>query len=163
MFPEIFTKVAISKAMSAIWDFIIGLFKPKPLPLEEIKRRTHVLFVDDESFDSLLDNIRQAGWSATQTKDILNLDSDDIRKSDVIFVDYKGVGQILTPTEEGIGLLKALKQKYPQKYIIFYSGYAGVIPGDKLHGIADGWIRKNSDPYVYIERIESAAKKIYAR
>ena len=128
-----------------------------------MKKRTQILFIDDELFDSLLDNIRQAGWSVKQTRDISNLDSEDLRNSDIIFVDYKGVGRALTPTEEGIGLIKALKNKYPRKHLIFYSGYAGFIPGDKIHDIADGWISKNSDPYVYIERIETAAKIIHAR
>lgn len=146
-------KLAIGKARA--------FFRRKPLPIEEVKRRTQVLFVDDESFDELMTSIRQAGWNVRQINDISNFDSEDVKFADVIFMDYKGVGTSLTPTAEGIGLMKALKAKYPNKHIIFYSGYAGFIPGHEVHGIADGWIPKNSDPYVYIERIEQAARKIY--
>lgn len=139
-------------------------FKKKSLSIDEIKRRTQILFVDDESFDDyLLTNIRQAGWNVRQLKDIHDLDSEEIRSATIIFMDYKGVGAALTPSEEGIGLMKALRHKYPNKHIIFYSGYAGFIPGHEVHGIANAWIQKNSDPYIYIERIEVAARTIYDR
>jgi len=163
MIKELVAKEVISRFLSGLWNAVTGVFKKKPLTLEEIKKRTHVLFIDDESFTPLLESIRRAGWNTSQINDVSNLDSEDIKKSDIIFVDYKGVGQVMTPSEEGIGLLRALKTKYPLKHLIFYSGYAGVIPGDQVHDIADGWIQKNSDPYVYIARIESAARKIYDR
>lgn len=143
-----------------LWRFAFG---KKPLSLEEIKKRTQVLFVDDESLDHILTNITQAGWNVRQIKDIQNLDSSEVCAADIIFVDYKNVGTALTPSDEGIGLMKALKRKYPKKHIIFCSGYAGFIPGHEVHGIADGWIPKNADPYVYVERIEAAAYHIYDR
>jgi len=139
------------------------IFKKKPFSLEEIKRRARVLFVDDESVYYLISNINQAGWNVSHVSEITNFDSDEIRNADIIFLDYKNVGVKLTPTEEGIGLLKVIRKKYPEKHLIFYSGYAGFIPGHEVHGIADDWIQKNSDPYVYINRIEDAAKKIYGK
>ncbi|MDD4902773.1 MAG: hypothetical protein PHE24_06625 [Patescibacteria group bacterium] len=136
----------------------VRIFRKKPLSIEEIKKQTQILFIDDEAMDSLLDNIRDAGWSVKQRKEIDNFDAEDIKNSDIIFIDYKGVSLKLTPSDEGIGLLKALRSKYPQKHLIFYSGYAGFIPGHEIHGFADGWIQKNADPWVYIERIETAAR-----
>lgn len=158
-------KAAFSVALTTVKSVVVGIyrkvFKKKPLSIEEVKRLTQVLFIDDESFDSLLNNIRDSGWNVKQKQDIDNLDAEDIKNADIIFIDYKDVGIKLTPTEEGIGLLKAMRNKYPNKRLIFYSGYAGFIPGHEIHDIANGWISKNADPYVYIERIESEARKVY--
>lgn len=151
---------ATPQMLISAWKFIFG---KKPLSIEEIKKRTQVLFVDDDSFEYILSNIRLACWNVKQINDISNMDSEEIKNADIIFMDYKGVGEKLTPHDEGIGLMKALKRKYPDKHIIFYSGYAGIIPGHEVHDIADGWIPKNSDAYVYIEHIELAAKKIYEK
>jgi len=162
MAEEAFYTAALKIAWAGAKAIFNKNFKKKKIySIDEIKKQTQVLFIDDEAFDYLLENIRQAGWNVKQVKEIDNLDSENLKSADVIFIDYKGVGSILTPTEEGIGLLKALRHKYPLKYLIFYSGYAGFIPGHEIHDIANGWITKNADPYVYIERIEEAAKKVY--
>jgi len=129
--------------------------------VEELKRKTHVLFVDDEDFSTRLKSIRDAGWSVNQIPDVTNFNCTEIERANIIFMDYIGVGQALTPTDQGIGLLKELKRRYPEKYLVFYSGYAGFIPGHEFHGIADAWIAKSSDPYVFIDQIEDAAKKIH--
>ncbi len=146
--------------------FVAGykkVFKKKPLSIEELRKNIQVLFIDDEPLDSILDNVRQSGWNVRQVNEVDNIYSDEVKNSDIIFIDYKNVGSKLTPTEEGIGLLKYLRHKYPTKHLIFFSGYAGFIPGHEVHSIANGWIQKNSDPYVYVERIEAAAKEIYAK
>jgi hypothetical protein len=120
-----------------------------------------VLFVDDEDFNVRLTTIREAGWNVNQIKDIINFNYEEVRTANIIFMDYMGVGQILTPSEQGIGLIKTLKKRYPEKHIIFYSGYAGFIPGHEIHSIADGWIHKHSDAYVYIDQIEASSRKIH--
>lgn len=136
-------------------------FRGRPKSIAEIKKITQVLIIDDEQQNSLLQNISDAGWNAKWKTDVTDLDVEWLKTADIIFVDYKNVGAKLTPTDEGIGLMKLLRRKYPEKHLIFFSGYAGFIPGHEFHDIANGWIQKNADPYVYIERIEAAALKKY--
>lgn len=164
MIETIATKIAemfIKSGMDKAGNFIKDRFSKKILSIDEIKKKTQVLFVDDEDFSATLEIIRGAGWNARQINDITNFQSEEIKNSDIIFMDYIGVGKILTPKDEGIGLLKQLKSRYPEKFIIFYSGYAGYIPGHEFHSIVDAWIDKHADPYVYIDQIEVAAIKIY--
>ena len=160
---EAFYRAVIKTALGMVSSGFKKIFNKKPLTIEEIKKRAQILFIDDQSYDALLENIRNAGWNVKQVKEVNSLDSEEIKNADIIFVDYKDVGTILTPTEEGIGLIKVLKRKYPEKHIIFYSGHAGFIPGHEVFDFADGWIQKNADLYVYIERIEAAAKSIYGK
>jgi len=155
-------RAALSLTAGWLWKRVKSLFKKKPLPFEEIKRQANILVIDDEPLDGLLTGIRTSGWNINQVKDIDNLDAEVLKKADIIFVDYKNVGTILTASEEGVGLLKLLKRKYPNKHFIFFSGYAGFIPGYEVHNMADGWIQKHSDLHIYIERIEIAAQKVYA-
>jgi hypothetical protein len=135
--------------------------KKKVLPIEELKKITRILFVDDEDFSAKLSTIRDAGWSVSQIKDVTNFNSEEIKNADVIFMDYNGVGKVLTPSDEGIGLLKSIKKRYPEKFMVFYSGYAGFIPGHEVHSIADAWIDKHADSFVYIDQIEAATIKIH--
>ncbi|HBH71424.1 MAG: Response regulator [Parcubacteria group bacterium GW2011_GWC1_42_11] len=133
----------------------------KVLSIEEIKKITKILFIDDEDFGVTLSTIRNAGWNVNQINDVINFDAEDIKSADIIFMDYVGVGNVLTPKESGIGLLKSIKKRYPEKFIIFCSGYAGHIPGSEVHSIADAWIDKHADAFVFVDQIEVAAKKIH--
>lgn len=126
---------------------------------DEIKKITRVLFIDDEKF-GYIDRIKEAGWSVSQIFDLNNLDEECVRQADIVFLDYKGVGRSLSQSEEGIGLLKALKKKYPAKPIILYSAHAGFNLGDEFD-LADDWLPKNADTYVYIQKIEEFAQKIH--
>ena len=92
MVKEILLKEIFAKGLEGFLNIFKKIMKKAPLSLYEVKKRTQILFIDDEPFDFLLENIRQAGWSVKQTKEVVNLDSEDLRNSDIIFVDYRGVG-----------------------------------------------------------------------
>ena len=157
-----FATIMISVGMDKVGNWVKKRYGKKPLPpIEEIKKAIKVLFVDDEDFSARLSTIRDAGWNVNQIHEVTNFDSEDIKSADIIFMDYMGVGKTLTPKEGGIGLLKSIKKRYPKKFIVFYSGYAGFIPGHEVHSIADAWIDKHADTFVYIDQIEDAATKVY--
>jgi DNA-binding NtrC family response regulator len=132
--------------------------KPRVLSQTELKDKTYILFVDDEQFD-YIERIRAAGWNAHQVTDIENLDDEHLKRTHIVFLDYVGVGKKLAPNQQGIGLLKAIKQKYPQKIVIFYSGHAGFTLGHEFRA-ADDWMPKNADPYVFLQKIEENAQKV---
>jgi len=156
-----FATILLSIGMDKAGNWIKKFYSKKHIsPIEDLKKTTQILFIDDEDFSTRLSTIREAGWNVRQVNDIANFDSEEIRNADIIFMDYIGVGKILTPTEEGIGLIKSLKKRYPNKFIIFYSGYAGFIPGHEVHSIVDAWIDKHADSFVYIDQIEAASAKI---
>jgi ActR/RegA family two-component response regulator len=128
------------------------------IDITDIKDKAHILFIDDQSFD-VIERIRAGGWIVERVKDIKSLDDDRVRRAHVIFVDYKGVGKHLSNSEEGLGLIKALKKKYPKKRIILYSAHAEFSLADEVnHKIADDILPKNSDTTVYVEKIEQNAR-----
>jgi hypothetical protein len=123
------------------------------------KENANILFIDDEKFP-VVENLEKAGWSVKRIKDLENPQDEEVKRAHVIFVDYKGVGKILSNTEEGIGVVKLLKNTYHNsKRVILYSVCNQFSLGPHLN-IADGQMPKNSDTYEFIKMIESELKKI---
>jgi hypothetical protein len=144
----------------SLWHLVKNPKKKKDFPLSDsdVKEKVNILFIDDEPFE-YVDRIKDAGWNVNQIGDISNLDDEHLKRAHIVFLDYVGVGNNLSPKEQGIGLLKAIKNKYPNKIIIFYSGHAGFSLGQEFR-IANDWMPKNSDPYVFLQKIEENAQKI---
>lgn len=123
-----------------------------------IREKAHILFIDDQTFQKV-ERIKEAGWIVERTKDIKSLDDDRVKRAHVIFVDYKGVGKYLSLQEEGVGLIIALKNRYPSKRVVLYSAHTEFSLDDEVrHKVADDILPKNSDVYVYIEKIEANAR-----
>ncbi len=117
------------------------------------KSNVLILFIDDEEFP-IVENLRRAGWHTRRIKDITNIDSSDIIAAQIIFIDYKGVGRVLSKQEQGIGLIKEIKRKYgSQKRVILYSAYKIPIDVD-LEKIVDRKLPKNSNMYEFQAMID---------
>ena len=132
--------------------------------LEEIKLVSNILFIDDRKFP-VVDILRAAGWSNTRSiKDVDSLDQKEIKEAHVIFSDIQGVGKKLKFNEEGLGLLKALKEKYPTKKLIVYSAEEqGKIEAfHPIIDIMDNRLSKNADPYQFQVLVEKYAKESFS-
>lgn len=140
-------------------DFLSWIKKIPFLKKKITKTEVNILFVDDQEFP-VVDNLTTSGWNAKRVEDITNIESDDIKRAHIIFVDYKGVGKILAESEEGIGLIRALMEKYKNsKRIILYSGHGNFSLGKHLQ-VAHNQMAKNSDSYEFITMIESELKRL---
>lgn len=123
------------------------------------KNNAFILFVDNEHFP-VVDNLIAAGWAVKRVRDIKNPQDDDVKRASIIFVDYKGVGRSLSEEDEGVGVIKILKELYKKsKRIILYSAYGRFTLGPHLN-VADNQMSKESNTYEFIEMIESELRKI---
>lgn len=123
------------------------------------KETAHILFVDDDEFP-VVTNLKNAGWSVGWVKDIQNLQDEELARSQIVFIDYKGVGLVLSEDEQGIGLIRAIKNTYGnKKRVILYSAY-GRFKLDMGFREADNQMSKNSNTYEFISMIESEIKKL---
>lgn len=142
--------------------------KPKiKLPnrtLDEIKLACNILFIDDRKFP-VVDILKDAGWKNTiAVKDLDSLDQKEIREAHIVFSDIQGVGKKLKFAEEGLGLVKAIKDKYSSKKLIVYSaeedGKIGAFhPSINL---ADNRLSKSADPYEFQVLVERYAKESFS-
>jgi hypothetical protein len=89
--------------------------------IDEIKNICKILFIDDKKYP-VVDILQTSGWkNAKRIKDVRSLDDLEVTEANIIFVDVQGVGRTLKFKDEGLGLTKALKEKYPNKKVIVYS------------------------------------------
>jgi len=123
------------------------------------KTNAKILFIDDEDFP-VVDSLKKGGWDVNKIKDIKDIQSEIIKRAHIIFVDYKGVGKKLAKKEEGLGLIRAIKNHYgSSKRVILYSAYGSFNLSMDMR-VADNQLDKNADAYQFITMIESELKKI---
>lgn len=123
---------------------------------DKTKFSTKILFIDDDKgFKKIVKILGKAGWKNIKLiSDIKNTDADDIKNTDIFFIDIHGIGKTLSPKDEGLGLASQIKGKYPNKKVIIYSANP---KGDRSHPtlqIVDGFLPKNAEPYQFINYIE---------
>ena len=143
-----------------------NFFRPKAKfpdrSVDDIKQICKIIFVDDRKF-SVVDILGKAGWVNTKRiKDVCSLDDNDIKEAHILFVDIQGVGKALQFKDEGLGLITALKNKYPNKKIVVYSAESD---GDRFHkGLskAEARLSKNADPYEFQTLVEKFAKEAFS-
>lgn len=123
------------------------------------KNATQILFIDDEDF-SVLKMLKKAGWKNVKKKqDVCDLDDIDVRNADIIFVDIKGVGLSLGFKNQGAGLAAAIKQRYPDKGVVIYSGTHEHDIFDLDLDKVDAKLPKNAEPVQFMYLIEQYGRK----
>lgn len=123
--------------------------------LEKLRRTTGILFIDDDSKFKVVKILVNEGWGNTKSiVDLKSYNDDDLKRSDIIFVDVQGVGKALDCKDEGLGLALNIKTRFPQKKVIIYSA----VPGHNLFHDAiqrvDDLLSKDAEPYEFISLIE---------
>lgn len=121
--------------------------------ISQIQARTHILFIDDEKFD-IVNSLKTAGWVNTiLARNIKSLQDKRILAADIIFVDINGVAANLFK-DEGLGLARELKNRYPKKRVILYSGETTGNIFDPTLKIVDDTLAKNAEPFEFISMVE---------
>jgi hypothetical protein len=122
-----------------------------------------ILFIDDTEMP-VVQNLKKTGWIVEKIKDVKNLDDAIVKRSHIIFVDFKGVGRNISPQHEGIGLAIQLKKKYQKKKrIILYSANSSFSADSILKSdfdYIDNRILKNADTTEFVDMINSEMKKL---
>lgn len=132
--------------------------------VDDLKRITRVLFIDDQSFSIVHQLKEKDGWQNIQKiRDVESLSQTEVRDAHIIFVDIQGVGKRMGFVDEGMGLIQALRETYPEKKIIMYSAESkGKI--DALHpsgNLVDYRLRKTAKRYEFESVIEQFAKESF--
>jgi len=140
-----------------------GAPPPSELALDHIKTQTHILFIDDDTKFKVVDILARCGWIHTdRLSDISNIDDPRLRTAHIVFVDIQGVGLKLDFHAQGLGLAKAIKQRYRHKKVVIYSAQRD---GDRFHEAlraADASLAKDADPYEFQQLAERLARDYWS-
>ena len=117
------------------------------------KKSKVVLFIDDD-IDNFpyVESLRNKGYVVHTLKEFTSLEDKKIIESDIIFVDYRGVGVDLDKKEQGFAVIHLIKNRFPKKRVIIYSAHSFTLKRN-VH-IADDSIFKNATLAEFIEKIE---------
>ena len=122
------------------------------------------MFIDDETFN-LTDDLKvKEGWKRiVRISDITSLSQTELIDAHIVCVDIQGVGKELGFPDEGLGLIMAIHNKYPEKKIIMYSAEAqGQV--DAFHpaeGIVDARLKKSANRYQFETQLERLAQEAF--
>ena len=132
--------------------------------IEQLKNTVNILFVDNEVFNLTTELKEKEGWRRLSVVlDISSLSQKELIDAHILCIDIQGVGKELGFNDEGLGLIVAIHEKYPEKKIIMYSAEAqGQI--DAFHpaeGIVDERLRKSANRYQFETTIERLAQEAF--
>ena len=131
--------------------------------IESKKNKVGILFIDDDKNFNVVKILKDSGWKNTKSiTDVKSLDINQIKTSEIIFVDINGVGKILNLENEGLDLALMLKQKYSsEKKIIIYSANKTNNPFHLAWDAADAKLEKNALPYQFLNLVENYSLDYY--
>ena len=102
--------------------------KQKSFPvrtIEQLKNSVEILFIDNEEFNLTKELKEKDGWKRIKcVTDIKSLSQPELKDAHILCVDIQGVGKELGLVDEGLGLIAAIHDNYPEKKIIMYSAEA---------------------------------------
>jgi hypothetical protein len=132
--------------------------------LSDLKQKTKILFVDDLKFN-VVDSLKtKDGWKNIQrVSDVDSITQTEVLEAHVIFVDVQGVGKRLGFADEGLGLIVALKETYPEKKVVMYSAESKgqVNAFHQAADIVDGRLKKRPSRYEFDSTIERLAREAF--
>jgi hypothetical protein len=145
---------------------MFGLFKKKKnkrflkKSLADLKDKTRILFIDDRETD-LVSALQKEGWRVKYVDDLDSYNNTDLIDSQIICSDIKGVGVKLNVQGEGLGLVKAIKAKYPEKKIILYSSISSHDIFDNAIDLVDKKLFKDGQVHPFDAAMTELSEKLF--
>lgn len=133
-------------------------FSKKSIP--ELKDKTRILLIDDEETD-LVESLKSEGWHIKYMADLDKYNNTDLKDAHIVCVDIKGVGKKLNIKEEGLGLVRNIKEKYPEKRIILCSSVSSHDIFDNAIDLVDKKVFKNGQTHPFDSAIQELALKLF--
>jgi hypothetical protein len=133
-------------------------FIKKSLP--ELKDKTRILLIDDEE-TNLVESLKGEGWHIKYMDDLDKYNNTDLRDAHIVCIDIKGVGKKLNIKEEGLGLVRNIKDKYPEKKIILCSSFSSHDIFDNAIDLVDKKVYKDGQTHPFDSAIEELSYKLF--
>ena len=118
------------------------------------RRSVPIGVIDDQGF-AALQNLRGHGYRITELGDIHDVAT--VSDYGIILSDLQGVGTTLNPAGQGAHLIREIKKRYPDKYIIAYTGaMKSAIIAQSAREYADGFLKKDASIEEWISTLDEA-------
>ncbi|MDN5200886.1 response regulator [Fulvivirgaceae bacterium BMA10] len=146
-------------------EFFIKREPLEPLTQNEFNKMkflARVAFIDDEEVPHVA-RLQKDGYNIVHFPDIENID-DFVRKEyHVVILDIQGIGQHLSPNQEGWGVLKYLKDECPHIVVIMFTGADWSITEYKdLADRADAFIGKDLEFLDFKSKLDAGIRQAFS-
>lgn len=127
---------------------------------EQIKKRASILVIDDDDFpyQSLFE---EDDYKITKWDDVKNLGKLENNTFDIILLDIQGIASEITK-DEGLGVLKHIKEKQPSQIVIAYSNADWSLKYQGFFDLADDKISKDVDYTDFKRAVDRQLKNVFS-
>lgn len=114
--------------------------------------------IDDSPFTPK-NNLETLGYRVVLLGDPGNLDA--VKDHHIILCDLQGVGQALGGETQGAFLIREIRENYPEKYVVAFTGGAinQSITRDAMQA-SDAFLKKDADIETWVERLDSIIQRL---
>lgn len=124
------------------------------MPQKEIRSSVSIAIIDDEKFKAHA-NLTNYGYKIQELPDITSLKQ--IEEFDVVLCDLMGVGQNFDSFIGGASIIKEIKENYPTKYVIAYTGArANTTEASTAKAFADDFMKKDDEISKWVQKLDNA-------
>ncbi|MBT3139687.1 hypothetical protein KL867_01340 [Ruegeria litorea] len=128
--------------------------KKASMSQKEIRSAVKIAIIDDEKFKAH-GNLTNYGYKIQELPDIKSLDQ--VRDFDVILCDLMGVGQNFDQAIGGASIIKEVKENYPTKFVIAYTGArANTTEANAAKQFADDFLKKDDEITKWVKKLDYA-------
>lgn len=127
------------------------------VPLEEIVARVRMLVIDDQEFP-YLKLFRRDGYNIDKWRDVTRLVDIEQGKFDLILLDLQGVGRGISGADQGLGVLKHIKNVRPMQLVVAYSNAEFPLKYKPFFDLADGVLQKSDDYGDFKRKVDDLLK-----
>lgn len=131
-----------------------------PLSLEEIKKRARLVVIDNEEFP-YLPLFRRDEYQIEHWPDVKDLPRLEENYFDIILLDIRGVGRDQT-VDEGLGILRHLRQVSPAQIIIVYSSSSYPLSFQDALRQADAVLAKGVDYIDFKRKVDDLLRERFS-
>jgi len=121
------------------------------LSLDTIIHRARILVIDDQEFPYRT-LFKKDGFNVDKWNDVTRLQDLEQGKYDVILLDLQGIGRRLSTNDQGLGVLRHLKESNPDQVIVAYSNADWGVRYQPFFDLADAVLPKSAD-YLDFKRV----------
>lgn len=134
----------------------------KNFNLQQLKRITRILFIDDEDRSKTIQYLKSENWNARQIFDLESMENTNLIDSHIIYIDIMGVGKQMGKLNEGLDLIVSIKNKYPEKKVVVYSSKSTHDLFHEANDLVDKRILKRAGDFeVFRTTAEELSKKCF--
>jgi hypothetical protein len=123
-----------------------------------LRANVPIVVVDDQPFDPA-NNLRHNHYLINHLSDIQNID--EVKTFPIVLCDLQGVGSKLHAELQGAHLIREIKQHFPEKIVIAYTGIGrNNLMSRAAQQSADTFLKKDADLDEWIDALDGAIRNV---